>query len=276
MRWYGIDFSGNHAQWRPQTRKPNVWIATVEGEAGDLRLVKLEPVQALPERFGEHPFDRLVCLLRAGDFAAAGIDAPFSIPRQYACRFGSYAALLDAVEGLPREGRPFPKGAAFVEGLTGEKPPLAPPKPMRRTDQLQPRGVNVRSTMWNGARGGAPMTAACMALLARAGRPIWPWAAPAQPSLLVEAFPAAQLSTWGLPHQKYEGADNLANRQAIARGLCARLRIPKEYLAPMLDCADALDAVVCAFAAIAVTEDTLLNPPDLAVCDEEGWIAVHV
>jgi hypothetical protein len=273
MRWYGIDFSGNHDQWKPQTRHPNVWIATVEDAPGGKALTGLRPVQDLPEHYGDHPFERLIAMLHEGDFAAAGIDAPFSIPHPYASRYASYAALLEAVRALPCEGRPFARGATFVAGVTGQEPPLSPPKPMRQTDQHH--GVNVRSTLWNGARGGAPMTAACMTLLARAQRPLWPWAAPAEPGLLVEAFPAAQLHTWGLPSQKYEGADNLPARQAIARGLYARLRVPQEYLALMLANADALDAVVCAFAAIAVTENKLLHRPDPAVSDEEGWIAVH-
>ena len=42
----------------------------------------------------------------------------------------------------------------------------------------------------------------------------------------------------------------------------------------MLQSADALDAVLCAFAAVAVTEDRLAvqPPPDAGA---EGWIAVH-
>ena len=42
----------------------------------------------------------------------------------------------------------------------------------------------------------------------------------------------------------------------------------------MLDSADALDAVICAFAAIAVTDGRLLHSPE-PIAQEEGWIAIH-
>ena len=42
------------------------------------RLVELMPVQSLDGN--EAPYDRLVKFLAAGDFEAAGIDAPFSQP----------------------------------------------------------------------------------------------------------------------------------------------------------------------------------------------------
>lgn len=51
-----------------------------------------------------------------------------------------------------------------------------------------------------GPRGGAAMTAACLKLLHEANCPIWPWQRSAR-RLLAEAFPAAQLRHWQLPHQ---------------------------------------------------------------------------
>lgn len=70
--------------------------------------------------------------------------------------------------------------------------------------EWQTRGVNVRSTLWNGPRGGAPFTVACLTLLHRTGRPIWPWCRD-EKNCLVEAFPAAQLRHWKLPFIGYNG-----------------------------------------------------------------------
>jgi hypothetical protein len=42
----------------------------------------------------------------------------------------------------------------------------------------------------------------------------------------------------------------------------------------MQDSADALDAVICGFAAIAVTRGTIAVPP-MPIAIDEGWIAIH-
>src|SRR3989337_2348207 len=80
QRWLGIDFSGNYRQWSAGRTNSNVWVATIENSDG-LRLVDLRMVQKL-EGNGS-PFERLICLLGKGDFRAAAIDAPFSIPSQF-------------------------------------------------------------------------------------------------------------------------------------------------------------------------------------------------
>lgn len=96
------------------------------------------------------PFRRLCDELSKGDFNAAALDAPFSILT-----------------------------------VTGAPPPLSLPKPLRATEAYwRDQGINVRSTLWNGPRGGAPFAAACITLLHRAGRPVWPWAK--APGMLVE------------------------------------------------------------------------------------------
>ncbi len=276
MRWYGIDFSGDHTKWLPGIAASNVWIAAIEERAEGRRLCSLERVQQLSRGYGEQPFERLAALLREREFCGAGIDAPFSVPREFVQRFQSYSGLLEAVRGMRLQGRPFPEGRAFVEKVTGSRPPLEPPKPLRRTEEVQPAGVNIRSTLWAGARSGAPMTAACLRLLAEAQCPIWPWAESAQAGLLIEAFPAAQLRSWGLPYQGYNGqpAAARAAREAIVGGLAGRVHIPPDLQVQMLGSADALDAVVCAFAAIAVTEGRVRGAPE-AIAEEEGWIAVH-
>lgn len=96
------------------------------------------------------------------------------------------------------------------------------------------------------------MTAACLKLLCEANCPIWPWARRG-PRLLVEAFPAAQLRHWGLPRQAYNRSSEkeLAVRHSIVSALSERIDLGN-FREKLEQCADALDVVVCAFAANAV------------------------
>jgi Protein of unknown function (DUF429) len=150
-------------------------------------------------------------------------------------------------------------------------------KPLRKTELVwSKQKINVRSTLWAGPRGGAAMTAACLTLLRESGCPIWPWDRPTDPTgLLIEAFPAAQLRHWNLDFQGYNG--NKPTAVAIRRKLVAlvsqRIQILDDSLKKeMKESADALDAVLCAFAAIAVTTNQLTQTP---IPGEEGAIAVH-
>src|SRR5687768_14378280 len=137
-RWLGIDFSGNHAMWRAGCSVSNVWIADLRRPDDALVLHDLRRVQQLPG--DAHPFTRLA--------------APFSVPPPHVPP-GGHAALTAIVAASVPADRPFPRGADFVRAVTGKSPPLSPvKKPMRRTDTRW-RGVNVRSTLWAGARSGA-------------------------------------------------------------------------------------------------------------------------
>jgi hypothetical protein len=268
--WLGIDFSGDHHMWREEERRSNVWVATVRERGKGLGLSDLRPVQRLTGP--GHPFDRLVALLRAARYAAAAIDAPFSVPSRR-CPGASHGTLLQKARRWEVRDRPFAPAAVLLEALT---PPLAPPgvKELRDTE----RGLRVpaRATTWAGARSGAAMTAACLTLVARAERPVWPFTSDAQTGLLVEAFPAAQLKAWNLPSHGYNGAAASARRTrlSISRGLAKRIALPDPHRATLLESADALDAVLCAFAGIAVTRHTLAREPSGAA-PIEGWIAVH-
>lgn len=211
-RWLGIDFSGNADMWTRGCSRSNVWIADVRRESRGLLLHSLMRVQQLPG--SEPPFDRLLSLLACGDFRAAGIDAPFSLPAEFVQRIGGHDELLDLVGANIPTDRPFQRAAAFVELVTGLPPPLNPKKPLRETEKWWQRlRVNVRSTLWVKPRGGAPMTAACLSLLHGANRPLWPWSSD-QSGMLAEAFPAGQLQAWNLPFTGYNGPTASAGRQA--------------------------------------------------------------
>jgi Protein of unknown function (DUF429) len=274
-RYLGIDFSGNFRMWSAGCGKTNVWIAEVESGASGLTLVELSTVQQLSCK-QDHPFTRLVKRLRRADFEAAAIDAPFSIPAKY-LRPMKHRELLDLVSRLePREGRPFPSGGDFVKCVLKGGSPEAK-KPLRRTEEYwKGKGVNVRSTMWPGARPGASMTVACLKLLWEARSPIWPWQK-IGPGLLVEAFPAAQLRQWELPHQKYSretDTEGAKNRRSIVSKLANRIDL-RDFRGKLEQSADALDAVISAFAAVAVIGDHRLCYLENAdEQEQEGLIAV--
>lgn len=279
-RFLGIDFSGSAEAWRPRRKTPTVWIATLDAN----RLTDLRPVQALAT--DRPPFDALVDLLAAGDYRAAGIDAPLCLPARHMPR-GGHPRLLAGVLALgPAADRPFPLAADLV-AMAAHTAPLITAKPTRTTeDDWRARGVNVRSTLWCGPRGGAAFTAASLTLIARARRPIWPWKDGA--GMLVEAFPAAQLRAWGLPHTNYgppskpehnTPAELAARRQRRADILAAvnrrtGVKVSRSDLETMTQTTDALDAFLAAFGAKAAATGAL-HLPLPAPWKQEGAIAVH-
>ena len=277
---HGIDFSGDVTKWTPGCGSSNVWIATAQvHDEKFMKLVALRPVQDLSvqDLRGNscpfEPFERLVKLLAAGDeYCAAGVDAPFALPARH-MPVGGFPELLRDVAKLPTGGRPFAEGKelkAYGEGMRI----FLKKKPLRETEQFwQGRGVNVRSTLWDGPRGGAPFTAACLTLLARIKRPAWPWCRVPR-GLLVEAFPAAQLHHWELPHQGYDGPKGRSAREEIIEGISPRIEIPDDLRKRCQESADALDSVLCLFAARAAAAG-LAPVDDPKAAELEGWIAVH-
>lgn len=270
IRWLGIDFSGSHLKWRSGCGTSNVWIAEVEERNRRLRIADLRRVQDLKGK--DSPFLRLVRRLQQRDFAAAGIDAPLSIPARFVPK--GHDHLLRLVDRLKCEGRPFPRAGLFVDALwpVASRSRAHVLKPLRETEHAS--GVSARSTLWSGPRGGAAMTVAALKLLAQVRGPVWPWASSRKEGLLVEAFPAVQLRAWRLPHQGYNGADG----RAVRRKIVSRLRDHLDFgawEAPLLRSADALDAVICSFAGRAVKEEGLANLCTTNKADVEGQIAIH-
>lgn len=268
--FHGIDFSGDHRMWTPGCRRSNVWIATAMAEGDAMRLLELRPVQQLPG--AAHPFERLVALLGGGDYRAAAIDAPFSLPARH-IPVGGWPTLLQDVEGLPTESRPFAKGEHLVR-YAQQNASLEQKKPLRSTEQhWADRGFTIRSTLWNDRRPGAPFTVACLTLLAKVNGPVWPWTR-ASRGLLVEAFPAGQLYDWGLTHRGYSAPLANPTRDSILEGVSQRIEIPDRLRRCCRSNPDALDAVLCVFAAKAAA-DGLSTPHDPAAAASEGWIATH-
>jgi len=271
----GIDFSGNADQWKARVSNPIVWIALLSSEPIP-KVLSLEPVQKLFET-GD-PFGSLATFLEKGDFIAAGIDAPFSVPASFVPR-GDWNGLIDAIGKLSHHGRPFPDACSFLDLITAEAWRKNPGKDLRLTERFwKRRKINVRSSLWWKPRGGAPFAAACMKLIGMTGRPCWPWVQTAERGILVEAFPAAQLREWKLNHQKYNGDEGRITRGQIVDQLGDRIEFGYSD-ETVRKSADALDAVLAAFAGIACHRGTW-RKPDVEHADYEkiaieGWISVH-
>ena len=275
--YVGIDFSGSQPQWNPNVQASNVWLAVLEANGDALTLVNLQRVQQLPGP--GRPFSRLAAWLSDMKHTAAAIDAPFSIPWWFFGRsFVDHTGLISIVDGLRlNPAQDFPSGKDFVANVAADIP-FEYTKPLRVTESYwRGRGVNIRSTVWNGPRPGAPFTSACLKLLAQAGCPVWPWEGP-QTGILTEAFPAAQLKHWGLPFSQYSGPGGQASRDVIVADLMATrsLQAGEADLEILRKNADAIDAVLCSYAARAVNLDQLESEiPPFDAWHTEGWIAVH-
>ena len=271
---HGIDFSGDVQKWTPGCGRSNVWVATAEWDANRLELIALRCVQELPGE--DHPFSRLTRLLAGTDYLTAAIDAPFALPARHMPK-GGLPALLEAVQAFEIEGRPFAKAEQLVH-YAESIAPKEKDKPMRASENVWRRqGVNVRSTLWgrdkSEPRGGAAFATACLTLLAKAKRPVWPWSKVGA-GLLVEAFPAGQLRCWGLPHRGYDGPEKSEVRHEILRGIEHRIVLPQPLHLLCRESADALDAVLCLFAAVAAVSG--IAPCETSASGKaEGWIAVH-
>jgi hypothetical protein len=266
-KFIGIDFSGASRPWRPNVKAPTVWLAIAKLKGGSLRLEELKPVQALNGH--GHLFDQLASLLAKRDFEVAAIDAPFALPlRHMPC--GQHAELLRLVRELP-DGfdRRFPSGASIV-ALGESVAPKIEHKPLRVTEQIwRAKGVNTRSTMWCGPRGGAPFAAACLRLIERSNLAAWPWVQ-SKSGILAEAFPAAQLRQWGLPFFGYSHPQAEPVRAKIIAHLNERIEITADLSAIALRCTDALDAIIALFAGLAIDRWQANMPGSI----EEGWISV--
>jgi hypothetical protein len=269
---FGIDFSGNHAMWSPGCRRTNVWVARGALKGSDVVVESLKPVQDLSS--SEHPFAALARLLNGLGEGYIGIDAPFSLPAAFITR-GVQVAWRELARLTPLD-RPFPRGSQVV-GAFAPNLPSRGAKVFRETEAYWIRkGVNVRSTTWAGPRGGAPFAAACMTLLAGHRGSVWPLT-DGPGAVIVEAFPAAQLRHWGLPFIQYNGREHLAtmNRRTILLGLQERgLVIGQQDRLRCEASPDAVDAVVCMFAAIAVAEEQVAVAPG-QLANTEGHIAVR-
>jgi predicted nuclease with RNAse H fold len=95
---------------------------------------------------------------------------------------------------------------------------------------------------------------------------------------IVEAYPAAALHAWGLPHQRYKGSehrDGLAALRELVIAAC-EAHLPSVGTTMHQCDDDALDSVVCAIVAVAARLGMTSRPaPDqIEIARREGWIHV--
>jgi hypothetical protein len=278
--WIGIDFSGANGSWSPGTKRSNVWVAVITQDTKSaIRLDRLERVQDFVRDIGLPPFSALAAFLKAGRFDCAAIDAPFSLPCE-ALPNGSRSELLKRIAALPIDTkRHIPRGAQLIDIARERLPRLEDrgTKSLYRSVERQFQAT--RTGLWNGPRGGAAFTIACLRLLAEARHvALWSGAANGQRPRIVEAYPAGQLRYWGLPHARYGGKDDIdiRNRAALVKALEERiqLNIGAPHRELMRESPDALDAVICAFGAKAAYTGNFVAPAGAAP-KKEGWIAIH-
>ena len=160
---------------------------------------------------------------------------------------------LRPVQSLPETSHPFDRLAAFLAGDNHHAAAIDAPF------ALPSRHMPV---------GGFPVLLRDVARLETGRRPF------AVGEKLVESFPAGQLRQWKLPYEGYNGQKGRATRSTILEAIAPRIQIPGPWYSDCQENADALDSVLCVFAAIAAT-DNMAPIEDPAAAEHEGWIAVH-
>jgi hypothetical protein len=91
---------------------------------------------------------------------------------------------------------------------------------------------------------------------------------------LIEAYPAATLKTYGLPHDGYKSDNDdrhRIQRKAILTGIAAEV-VLGDFGDALLDSSDAMDAVVCLIAARDYRIGNVHPPKNVDVARSEGWI----
>ena len=73
----------------------------------------------------------------------------------------------------------------------------------------------------------------------------------------MKPFRAARLRQWGLPYKNYSDLGAVAVRATILTGVRERIRVSAQHAQLMLGSADALDAVIASFAAVAIAKTPL-------------------
>lgn len=101
---------------------------------------------------------------------------------------------------------------------------------------------------------------------------------PTQPTTTstIEVYPAGTLVSRSLPSSRYKGtgAEAVATRERIIEGIQAELTLTQESLPLMRSSDHLLDAVLCCIAGRDFVDARVIEPDDLALAQQEGWIWV--
>ena len=242
VRTVGVDLAAEAAN--------TAWAAVNWNEDGTADLDAL--------RVGADDQSILTALMHA-DWAA--MDCPFGWP-------DTFVEFLRA----HRDGHVSPptglNGLAWRRTLSKRETDLE----VRRVTGINPLPVAADRIAAVAMRG-----AGVLGALAQAGTPV----DRAGGGRIVEAYPAAAMKLWGLPHQSYKGRTKLSGLAAIVDALkqaLPGLRLGAESEALCRRSDDALDAVICAILARAAAAGAVSQPPqDLREqAAREGWIVLPV
>jgi hypothetical protein len=278
--WVGIDFSGSNPSWSPRTSRSNVWICILrETRRNQFRLIQLDRLQDFFPSGPLLPVQSLANFLEAGSFTCAAIDAPFSLPAVAMPKQG-FLELLKEVRALKiEEGRWIPRGHQLIE-IAQRRIPSLEDRGSKRYPRLVEKEFSAsRTPLWGGPRPGAPFTVACLWLLANANvRHLWGGEKDASKARVVEAYPAGQLAHWRWPSKNYDGmkGDAPQARKSIVQKLkCSwSIEISDQAQFALEASADALDSLICAFAARAASMGIAEKLPAIPQ-NTEGWISIH-
>lgn len=93
---------------------------------------------------------------------------------------------------------------------------------------------------------------------------------------VIEVYPAATLSVYGLQSRAYKNSEAVQARIAILNGLEGLgIRISQSARLNATESADALDAIVCVAAGMDFLKGDAHPPEDPALATKEGWIWVR-
>jgi predicted nuclease with RNAse H fold len=188
----------------------------------------------------------------------AGIDCPLGWPEKFV-EFISAHHTGTVIVPAEVAGRKWPRTLAYR--VTDEA--------VREATGLVPLSVAADRIAYTAMR-----CAGLLAQLARKGQPVDRCGA----GVVVEVYPAASLSQWGLSHRGYKGTGNAKSLAQVVDALL--VAAPWLTLGPYEDkCRrsdDALDAVIAALTARAAIRGLVTAPSttQAATSSTEGWIAV--
>ena len=91
---------------------------------------------------------------------------------------------------------------------------------------------------------------------------------------VIEVYPAATLTAYGIQASGYKKRSQAASRRRILDSLGKHLALPSDT-SVIVSNADVLDAVICILAAVDFLLGKAIEPTNRELAEKEGWIWVH-
>jgi len=101
------------------------------------------------------------------------------------------------------------------------------------------------------------------------------WETELQPGIsVIEVYPAATLTAWGMLNSGYKKVENIAERREILGALEKQARLDCDFTAMEQD-DDILDAAICVLAGADFLTGRAMPPENMNLALKEGWIWVR-